>query len=112
MRLDAHLVGHAPMIHYWGAQAIVQRIGLRDARRVAELVRTVGLPAFLRRDPKRPCCRKYYSDEALMSSWLLARATVWRQELIAKETLRNEKKLSVQRLKEKSSRREANSENV
>ena len=40
--------------HYWGAKAIMARIGLRDHRRLPYWIRRHSLPAFLRRDPFHP----------------------------------------------------------
>jgi hypothetical protein len=95
------------MIHYWGAQAIVQRIGLRNSDRISKLIRNTGLPAFYRRDPKRPCCKTYYSDEAMITAWLLQRARDHRQERVRKHAEKEASKANAQQEKEKSSRREA-----
>jgi hypothetical protein len=75
------------MMHYWGAKAIVQRIGLRDARRVPYLIKRFGLPAFLRRDPQH-LRNTYYSSEGLILAWELVRAKHYRETLLAKEEAR------------------------
>jgi hypothetical protein len=72
------------MTHYWGAKAIVQRIGLRDATRLPDLIKRWGLPAFLRRTPGhlRSC---YYASESMIATWELAQGLRYRQILLAKE---------------------------
>ena len=72
------------MTHYWGAKAIVERIGLRDATRLPHLIKQCGLPAFLRRTPGhlRSC---YYANESMITAWELAKGLQYRQILLAKE---------------------------
>lgn len=72
------------MNHYWGAKAIVERIGLRDARRMPYLIKRWGLPAFLRRAPGhlRNC---YYISESAVTTWEIARGRQYRETLLAKE---------------------------
>jgi hypothetical protein len=72
------------MTHYWGAKAIVQRIGLRDARRVPYLIKRFGLPAFLRRAPGH-CRNTYYISESAVTTWEIARGMQYRETLLAKE---------------------------
>lgn len=75
------------MTHYWGAKAIVERIGLRDATRLPHLIKRWGLPAFLRRTPGH-CRNTYYSSESAITAWEIARGLQHRQILLAKEEAR------------------------
>ncbi len=68
---------------YWGAAAIVKRIGLRDPRRVPYLIKRWGLPAFLRRDPGHPR-NTYYASESMLATWEIARAMHYRESLTRK----------------------------
>jgi hypothetical protein len=72
------------MTHYWGAKAIVQRIGLRDATRLPHLIKRWGLPAFLRRAPGH-LRNTYYISESAITAWEIARGMQHRQILLAKE---------------------------
>lgn len=72
------------MTHYWGAKAIVERIGLRDATRLPSLIKRWGLPAFLRRAPGH-LRNTYYSSESAITAWEIARCLQHRQILLAKE---------------------------
>lgn len=79
------------MTHYWGAKAIVERIGLRDTRRLPFLIKRFGLPAFLRRTPgKLRSC--YYTSEAAITAWELARGMQQREILLAKDEERTQRK--------------------
>jgi hypothetical protein len=75
------------MTHYWGAKAIVERIGLRDARRLPFLIKRFGLPAFLRRAPGH-CRNTYYISESAVTTWEIARGMQYRETLLAKEQAR------------------------
>ena len=68
---------------YWGAQAIVNRLGLRDKTKIRTYILRDGLPAFLRQEPRNPLRKSYYSDETLISAWLMAKAIDYRNELKA-----------------------------
>jgi len=70
---------------YWGAKQICERIGLKDHRRLPHLILQYGLPAFRRRDPKRPPLQIYYSDESMITTWLMARARMEYERLKAKQ---------------------------
>ena len=83
LRMDEKTGGRMQI--YWGAKAIVERIGLKDHRRLPYLIKRQALPAFLRHDPKHSTRRSYYSDESLISRWLVMKANVYREELLAKE---------------------------
>jgi hypothetical protein len=72
------------MIHYFGAKAIVQRLGWKDHRRLPWLIRTWGVPAFLRRQPGRSyTC--YYASEGMLCAWELTKAKQCYEQLKAKE---------------------------
>lgn len=62
------------MTHYWGAKAIVERLGLRRASRLPELKLRLGVPCFLRSDPRCPWRRIYYASESMLTAWELAKA--------------------------------------
>jgi len=64
------------MQHYWGAQKIVERLGLKRASRLPELKRRLGVPCFLRADPRCPWRRLYYASETMIAAWELAMAKV------------------------------------
>ena len=72
------------MMHYWGAKAIVERIGLRDSRRLPYLIKRFGLPAFLRRAPGH-LRNTYYISESAVTAWEIARGMQYRETLLAKE---------------------------
>jgi len=72
------------MTHYFGAKAIVQRLGLKDHRRLPQLIRKWGLPAFPRRQPGHPGLR-YYASESMLVAWELTQAKKCYEDLIAKE---------------------------
>ena len=73
------------MPHFWGANAVVQRIGLLCASRCLPfLIKRWGLPVFLRRMPgKLRSC--YYMSEAAVTAWELTMAMRHRETLLAKE---------------------------
>lgn len=73
------------MTHYWGAKAICDRIGYRKPGRLPELIIRYQLPAYKRPHPKKHCIPTYYSNEAMLSKWDLARAQSYRDELLAKQ---------------------------
>jgi len=74
---------------YFGARAIMERIGLKDHRRLPYWIKKHALPAFLRHDPSSPCRRRcYFSDEIMLQRWLHAYASAYREQLLAKEKLR------------------------
>ncbi len=72
------------MIHYFGAKAIVQRLGLKDHRRLPWLIKKWGVPAFLRREPGHPGLR-YYASESMLAAWELVKAKQCYEELTAKQ---------------------------
>ena len=71
------------MKHYWGAKAIVERIGLRDPRRVPYLIKRYGLIAFLRRDSDH-IRNTYYASESMIATWEIVRAMHYRETLTRK----------------------------
>ena len=62
------------MIHYWGAQAIVERAGYKTSGNLPSLILRYHIPAYKRRNPKMPCNLIFYSNEAMMARWDLDRA--------------------------------------
>lgn len=61
------------MVHYWGAAAICERIGLGTPAYLPVLRQRFGVPCFLRRKPKSPrnC---YYASENMILAWELGRS--------------------------------------
>ena len=80
------------MEHYWGAKAIVQRLGYRDHRHLATLKLKHDLPAFLRPDPRCPWRRLYYSNESLLTLWELAKSKADTERLWAEQEAKAEAK--------------------
>jgi hypothetical protein len=81
------------MQHYWGAQAICDRIGYRSPARLPDLIIRYQLPSFKRRHPQKHHILVYYSNESMLSKWELARSQRNREQLIAKQ---NERTLAKQ----------------
>jgi hypothetical protein len=71
------------MHHYWGAKAIVQRLGLKGADRLPHLKLRFGVPCFLRSDPRCPWRRLYYASESMIAAWELAKAKADNERLRA-----------------------------
>ena len=69
------------MQHYWGAQAICDRIGYKCSGRLPLLIRTFHVPAYKRRNPKVPTNLTYYSNEALLIRWELDQAKRFHSQL-------------------------------
>lgn len=89
------------MNHYWGAKAIVERLGLKDARRLPALIRRQSLPAYRRRMPGK-ARTPYYSNSDLILRWELANAMAERERLMAQQQEKEERKRV--RVKEKERR--------
>jgi hypothetical protein len=70
------------MQHYWGAPAILERIGLsqRSNRLLPRLILTLGIPAYLRRKPGH-YHKAYYSNEILLTHWELSVCKDFREVL-------------------------------
>jgi len=77
-------------LHYWGAKAIMARIGLKDHRCLPYWIQKHCLPAFLRRDPPHPR-NTYYTSERLILLWELTFAKHYREELVAKDEARRQR---------------------
>lgn len=93
------------MTHYFGAKAIVTRLGWKDPRRLPWLIKKWGLPAFPRRRPGRAyIC--YYASEAMLCAWELARAKQHCEQLLAKEREKQEARQEALRRAGKSAGRE------
>lgn len=74
-----------PVKLYWGAKAILARFGLKDPRRLPYLIRTQGIPAYLRRKPgARRGAPYYYMSENMATAYELSRARQFREQLKAK----------------------------
>lgn len=71
--------------HYWGAKEIVTRLGFKDSRRLGLLKIQLGVPCFLRPDPRCPWRHLYYASEAMLLTWELARAQADRERLLAQQ---------------------------
>ena len=79
------------MDHYWGAKAIVERLGLKDARRLPVLITRQSIPAYRRKMPGKARV-PYYSNSDLILRWELAEAMAERERLIAKQEEKEEMK--------------------
>jgi len=73
------------MTHYWGAREIVERIGLKKPGRLPELKQRLGVPCFLRADPRNPWRRIYYASEQMILAWELAMGKLDRERLLRKQ---------------------------
>jgi len=62
------------MTHYWGAKAIVERLGYKNPSSLYDLKRRVGAPCYIRADPRNPRRRMQYASEAMILAWELARS--------------------------------------
>lgn len=82
------------MQHYWGALAICTRIGYTSTKRLPELIKRLGVPAFLRKHARKKTC--YYASEAMLLSWELSRGRQYREELIAKQQRHDQAKAEQQ----------------
>ena len=85
------------MQHYWGAQAICERIGYKAPNRLPDLIIRYQLPCFKRRSPQKPSFLAYYTNEAMLSKWELARAQRTREDLLFKQEARKMAQLEKQR---------------
>lgn len=68
--------------HYWGAKAIVQRLGLKSPARLPDLIKHQSFPAYRRRLPGRSTS-PYYSNSDLVLRWELSKASHYREQLLA-----------------------------
>lgn len=76
------------MTHYFGAKAICERIGYKHPSSLYDLKRKVGVPCYIRRDPRNTRRRIQYASEAMILAWELARARLDTDRL---DRLRDEK---------------------
>ena len=79
------------MEHYWGAKAILERIGLKNAKRLPFLIKKYHLPAYRRRLPGKARI-PYYSNSEMILRWELSKAQLVREALLSKEEELREKK--------------------
>jgi hypothetical protein len=85
------------LIHYWGAQAIVERAGLKTANRLPEFILRYRIPAYKRTNPKMPCNLIFYSNESLMSRWDIDRASQYYEHSKGELAAKRETKLAKRR---------------
>jgi len=72
------------MTHYFGAKAILTRLGYKSLKILYRLKMDHGLPCYLKADPRNPRRRMYYASEQMLLAWELAMSTVDRNRLQAK----------------------------
>ena len=74
------------MLHYWGAEAICERLGLspRASKRLPDYIKRYGVPAYKRKHGHR-LVREYYASEGSIQAYELSRAKLYREELIAQD---------------------------
>jgi hypothetical protein len=63
-------------------------LGLKGASRLPELKLRLGVPCFLRSDPRCPWRRLYYASESMLAAFELAMAKADRERLVAKQNER------------------------
>ena len=80
------------MQHYWGAQAICERIGYRSPSRLPELIIRYRIPAYLRRHHSKHHLTVYYSNSEMLNKWEMVRAQQSREQLIERQKVRDEAK--------------------
>ena len=71
------------MEHYWGAQAITERLGLRNLKSFHRYYARGWVFAFKRRDPRNPRRIMWYSNSDLMARCELIRCQYERNEFQA-----------------------------
>ena len=83
-----------PVMHYWGAEAIVVRLGWQPStgRHLLELRRRHGIPCWKRKMPSHPRLT-YYASEAMLLSWELSNAKLDFERLIARDAQRPTREL-------------------
>ena len=73
------------MQHYWGRQAIVERLGLRDVKSFLLAFKQGRVFAYKRRDPRFPCRIMWYSNSDMMARCELAQHRVQWEDFMAKQ---------------------------
>ena len=73
------------MTHYFGAKAILERLGYKHTAGIGKLKIRHGLPCFLRADPRNSFRKVYYASEQMILAYELARAKLDTDRLRAKE---------------------------
>ena len=73
----------AAVKQYWGAAAIMERIGYSRGSRpnLPEIIEREGVPVKRRRKPGT-FCHTYYTDEDLIQRWQLAQAKLYRDHIL------------------------------
>jgi hypothetical protein len=72
------------MQHYWGAKAILERVGFSPTSfsRFPQLKRDHQIPGFMRRKPKS-FRTMYYASEAMIIGWEMAKSKQCHEQLCA-----------------------------
>ena len=73
------------MEHYWGRQAIAERLGYRNAKSFDRAYRQGRVFAYKRRDPRDPRRTLWYSNSQLMAQCEFALHRVQWEEFRAKQ---------------------------
>ena len=71
--------------HYWGAQAIAHRMGLRNPKSFLHAYKQGRAFAFKRPDPRFPCRIMWYSNSDLMARCELQQCRVQLEDFMAKQ---------------------------
>jgi hypothetical protein len=69
------------MQHYWGAKAILARIGLKANQHFPAVVLRYSLPVVKRPNPKHPSTLIYVASEAAIAKWELSQAQLLHERL-------------------------------
>ena len=74
----------APVKQYWGAAAILERLGYSGASapNIRDIISRECLPVWTRRKP-RTLHKTFYTDELVIQRWQLARASEYRTHLLS-----------------------------
>jgi hypothetical protein len=78
------------MQHYWGAKAIVERIGYKAPNRLPDLILLYRVPAYKRPNPRNPTNLIFYSNESLISLWEINRASMYYEHVVGESIVKQE----------------------
>jgi hypothetical protein len=78
------------MADYWGKAAIRQRMGWGSDVTLYRHIKRLAFPCYRRVDPRCPIRVKLYTNDQLIATWELARAKLYREDLMAREEERAE----------------------
>lgn len=73
------------MTHFWGAQAIVERLGLKNVKSFYLAFAQGKAFAFKRAAPRNPCRRIWYSNSDLIGRCELAQVRLQLNQILAKK---------------------------